>query len=206
MSPHFSRFVFLCGFALIAANPAAQDWPNWRGPNHNGSTDVSGLPAEFSKKKNVRWATALPGLGASTPIVLGERIFFSVGPSVASSSTQPGSSSLQSLWLKRTSSVFAPTSLRSQFAASAGLLKNKMDPAAIDATLNQLGKDRWELVNVFVRAGEMVDDIVAVLKRPARAEDDASELRGVCPACGYDLRGADHDACPECGWQALTDE
>lgn len=23
--------------------------------------------------------------------------------------------------------------------------------------------------------------------------------RGLCPRCGYDLRGGDHPACPECG-------
>ncbi len=23
--------------------------------------------------------------------------------------------------------------------------------------------------------------------------------RGLCPACGYDLRHAEHEACPECG-------
>ncbi len=26
-----------------------------------------------------------------------------------------------------------------------------------------------------------------------------SERRGLCPACGYDLRYAEHEACPECG-------
>ena len=26
------------------------------------------------------------------------------------------------------------------------------------------------------------------------------QRRGVCPACGYDLRHGEHKACPECGW------
>ncbi len=25
------------------------------------------------------------------------------------------------------------------------------------------------------------------------------QRRGLCPACGYDLRHAEHEACPECG-------
>ncbi|MCZ6736067.1 MAG: hypothetical protein O7C65_09780 [Planctomycetota bacterium] len=29
--------------------------------------------------------------------------------------------------------------------------------------------------------------------------------RGLCVVCGYDLRHADHDACPECGWRRETD-
>ena len=28
--------------------------------------------------------------------------------------------------------------------------------------------------------------------------------RGLCVACGYDLRHADHDACPECGTAVET--
>ena len=45
-------------------------------------------------------------------------------------------------------------------------------------------------------------DILAVFKRPSRVGREVSDVRGACPACGYDLRGADHEACPECGWQA----
>ena len=34
-----------------AAVVSAQDWPNWRGPNHNGSTEAQGLPVKFSQRK-----------------------------------------------------------------------------------------------------------------------------------------------------------
>lgn len=54
---------------------SASDWPNWRGPNHDGSAEATELPTDFSKEKNVRWATVLPGPGASSPIVVGERVF-----------------------------------------------------------------------------------------------------------------------------------
>ena len=44
----------------------------------------------------------------------------------------------------------------------------------------------------------------AVITLPARSvlrdRRRRSRLgRGCCPACGYDLRGANHDRCPECG-------
>ncbi|MCH8152927.1 MAG: hypothetical protein IH830_11215 [Planctomycetes bacterium] len=29
--------------------------------------------------------------------------------------------------------------------------------------------------------------------------------RGLCVSCGYDLRHANHDVCPECGWRRETD-
>jgi outer membrane protein assembly factor BamB len=61
---------------LLLFQPAlAQDWPNWRGPNHDGSSPVSGLPSTFDTKTGLRWVAQLPGPGASTPIVVGERVF-----------------------------------------------------------------------------------------------------------------------------------
>ncbi|MFT6079906.1 MAG: outer membrane protein assembly factor BamB [Planctomycetota bacterium] len=76
MVTHFRRG-FLCGaMALAFANAVqAQDWPHWRGPSYSGAVAAKGLPTEFGPVKNVRWKTAMPGSGASTPIVIGDRIF-----------------------------------------------------------------------------------------------------------------------------------
>jgi len=54
---------------------AAQDWPNWRGPEHNGSSPAVGLPKTFDRETNVRWRAAMPGPGASTPVVVGDNVF-----------------------------------------------------------------------------------------------------------------------------------
>lgn len=59
----------------VVSSTKAQDWPHWRGPNYNGSVDAKDLPHEFGPGQNVRWRTELPGSGASTPIVIGDRIF-----------------------------------------------------------------------------------------------------------------------------------
>ena len=66
----------LCLLALTAALPG-QDWPNWRGPNHDGTQTAKGLPVDFSTSKHVLWKTPLPGPGASTPIVVGQKVFLS---------------------------------------------------------------------------------------------------------------------------------
>jgi len=63
--------------ALVLLLLVLQDWPHWRGPSFDGASAVTGLPSELSKEKGVRWAAELPGPGASTPIVLGERVFVS---------------------------------------------------------------------------------------------------------------------------------
>ena len=55
----------------------AADWANWRGPNHDGSTRADGLPIDFDQEKHVKWAADMPGPGAATPAVLGDRVFVS---------------------------------------------------------------------------------------------------------------------------------
>src|SRR3954452_23115531 len=62
---------------LLAAAASAQDWSNWRGPHYNGSSDESGLPVKFSPNEKVRWATALPGPSAATPIIWKDLVFVS---------------------------------------------------------------------------------------------------------------------------------
>ena len=59
--------------ALALASPAPQDWPHWRGPSHDGSSAVSGLPAELSREKGVRWRAEMPGPSAATPIAVSEK-------------------------------------------------------------------------------------------------------------------------------------
>ena len=62
---------------LFAASLHAGNWPQWRGPHLNGSSDETGLPERWSVTENVAWVTALPGPAGSTPIVWGDRIFLS---------------------------------------------------------------------------------------------------------------------------------
>jgi outer membrane protein assembly factor BamB len=65
----------LLGLPLFAAPPHGENWPQWRGPNRDGISRETNLPAEWSMTKNLAWAAPLPGMGGSTPIVWGERIF-----------------------------------------------------------------------------------------------------------------------------------
>lgn len=76
--PHVVRasFPFALVFALVCAVPAAaQDWPNWRGPNYDGSQTAKNLPTDFTTDKHVEWKVELPGPGACTPIVVGDHVF-----------------------------------------------------------------------------------------------------------------------------------
>lgn len=53
----------------------AADWPNWRGPNQDGSTSAKNLPAKFSKSEAVKWAVPVPGMSASCPVIVGDKVF-----------------------------------------------------------------------------------------------------------------------------------
>ena len=64
---------------VLTALPAAlaSDWPQWRGPFFNGTTDERNLPSQWSQTENIAWSVDLPGVAASTPIVSGNRVFLS---------------------------------------------------------------------------------------------------------------------------------
>ena len=60
---------------LLLLFPWLQDWPQFRGPTGQGVSDERGLPLTWSETKNVRWKTAIPGRGWSSPVVQGDRIW-----------------------------------------------------------------------------------------------------------------------------------
>jgi outer membrane protein assembly factor BamB len=66
-----------CWVALVLvtslASHARGDWPNWRGPNGNGSVSGGNYATSWDLEK-VSWKFELPGKGSSTPIVLEDRI------------------------------------------------------------------------------------------------------------------------------------
>jgi outer membrane protein assembly factor BamB len=60
---------------LLACAVRAENWPQWRGPNLDGVSKETNLPAEWGPDKNVVWKLKMPGMGSSTPAVWGEKIF-----------------------------------------------------------------------------------------------------------------------------------
>lgn len=67
--------VALLAFVSIENAAAADNWPNWRGPDHQGRIGPTNLPLEWSQKKNVLWKLSLPDRGNSTPVVWGNKVF-----------------------------------------------------------------------------------------------------------------------------------
>jgi hypothetical protein len=63
------------GDLRLSAQEKSADWPQFRGPGGRATSENTGLPLTWSANENVVWKTALPGPGASSPIVVGDRIF-----------------------------------------------------------------------------------------------------------------------------------
>ena len=59
---------------LLAADASAQ-WPEFRGPTGQGHSAERGVPLAWSESQNVRWKSAVPGRGWSSPAVANGRVW-----------------------------------------------------------------------------------------------------------------------------------
>ncbi len=65
----------LAALCLFVGNVVhAEDWPQWRGPRLDGSS-TEPLPLQWTATDNIAWRTPLDGIGHSSPIVAGDRVF-----------------------------------------------------------------------------------------------------------------------------------
>jgi outer membrane protein assembly factor BamB len=69
------RFLFaFLALPLIGSLAHASDWPRFRGPNGAGIAADKEVPVKWTTE-NILWKTAIPGVGHSSPIVHGGRVF-----------------------------------------------------------------------------------------------------------------------------------
>ncbi len=59
--------------SLTAAQ--AKNWPNWRGPNGDGTSTETNLPTKWDSTTNVLWKVPVPGIGYASPITWGDKLF-----------------------------------------------------------------------------------------------------------------------------------
>ena len=84
---HFCQL--LAAVVLVAAVRPADNWPAFRGPNGDGSSDAKGVPTEWSETKNVRWKTPIHGKGWASPVVWGDQIWMTTADEVRGAKTVP---------------------------------------------------------------------------------------------------------------------
>lgn len=60
---------------LVVSTLSAENWPAWRGPRNDGSSQERDLPTTWGPTENIAWKAALPGAGHSSPIVWEDHVF-----------------------------------------------------------------------------------------------------------------------------------
>ncbi len=72
------RFALLTALVSVLALPVfATDWPQWRGPFFNGSSDERDLPTSWGPTQGIAWVSPLPGPSGATPVISNGRVFVS---------------------------------------------------------------------------------------------------------------------------------
>ena len=70
---HCQKHSFITLLIVCALTPSmllCDDWPSWRGPNHDGSSEEKSAPEKFGPEENVKWKASLPGPASCTPIII----------------------------------------------------------------------------------------------------------------------------------------
>ncbi len=85
--------LILVTLALTAQVKPERQWPSYRGYMSNGMLDNAALPKtfDFFVAQNIRWKTEIPGMGLSSPVVWGDRLFITTAVSGSDNSgLKPG--------------------------------------------------------------------------------------------------------------------
>jgi outer membrane protein assembly factor BamB len=63
---------------MTAQHTLSQEWTRFRGPNGTGVAHAPGLPLQWTLK-DCLWRVELPGVGHSSPVIWGDRLFITSG-------------------------------------------------------------------------------------------------------------------------------
>ena len=85
MGPSLVKSPLVAGQLPTSSEGADSDkpanWPHFRGPDSNPVSDNPNLPVKWSKTDNVEWVADVPGVGWSSPVVWGTRVFMTAATS-----------------------------------------------------------------------------------------------------------------------------
>ncbi len=69
------RLAIAVSVLVLTASLTAADWPHWRGPHATGIAPDRTLPLRWSATEAVAWKARIAGLGVSTAVIAGDRVF-----------------------------------------------------------------------------------------------------------------------------------
>lgn len=81
----FALVLIFCSPDVYAQLRVERQWPVYRGYMSSGVLDKAGLPETFSVEKsiNIKWKINIPGLGLSSPVTWGDKLFITTAVSSA---------------------------------------------------------------------------------------------------------------------------
>src|SRR5262245_59595228 len=82
--------ITLAAVLVLVSAAWAGDWPQFRGPDGSAQADEAGLPVNWSADRNVAWKAKLPGVGWSSPVVVGDKVFLTTAVSDKQARPRPG--------------------------------------------------------------------------------------------------------------------
>lgn len=82
--------LLVCGLVLAATMAQGEDWPRFRGPSAAGQTSATDVPLTWSDSENILWKVEMPGPGASSPVILGDRLYLTCYTGYGLSEESPG--------------------------------------------------------------------------------------------------------------------
>ena len=62
----------ICCASLTALS---QNWPEWRGPDQDGTSNEINIPVKWDSVTNVLWKVPVPGTGYSSPVIWDDKLF-----------------------------------------------------------------------------------------------------------------------------------
>ena len=76
MKPNFSLLPLLAA-CLVTITSQAENWPGWRGPRGDGSSNSTTPPLKWNAEtgEGILWKTEIPGIGHASPIIWKDRAF-----------------------------------------------------------------------------------------------------------------------------------
>jgi len=69
-------------FFLGVSFATAQDWPQFRGPNQDGTSDARNAPTHWSETENISWSREIPGKGWSSPVISNGKVWLTTAVEV----------------------------------------------------------------------------------------------------------------------------
>jgi outer membrane protein assembly factor BamB len=61
--------------SVLSDAALAENWPGWRGPRGDGTSNEKNVPVKWSDTQNIIWKTPVPGKGHASPIIWERHIF-----------------------------------------------------------------------------------------------------------------------------------